>query len=276
MRTSSLLAMVVLKPRALMAYEVALTRGTSRLGASRSASGRRVAPERRMSSRVITKIAAGASESRSACRDTEVIWMLPSSSMLRSPISATRMGCAPAAAETRKTLKTRARRQRDRGVGAPLDDQLQHVPLAQGEAVERADVRAFAKVVVDHRLGNPMAQVALARPQRADRLHHFLARGFLQDVALRARLQGAVDVLGAQIHGQDQHARFRTFLDDAPRLLHAVELRHGDVHDDDVGAQAQSLGDRIAAVARGRNPLQVARSGQGTKTVTDDRVIVGK
>src|SRR5712691_6485480 len=64
---------------------------------------------------------------------------------------------------------------RDRGVGASLDDQLQHVSLAQGEAVERAQVRAFAKVIVDHRLGDPMAQVALARPQRADRLRHCLA-----------------------------------------------------------------------------------------------------
>src|SRR5438445_6840864 len=173
-------------------------------------------------------------------------------------------------------LGRQRQRLRDRGVGAPLDDQLQHVPLAQGEAVERADVRAFAKVVVDHRLGDPVAQVALAGPQRADRFHHFLACGFLQDVALRARLQGAVDVLRAQIHGEDQHARLRTFLDDAPRRLHAVELRHGDVHDDDVRAQAQRLGDRFAAVARNRNHLQVAHLEQGPKTVPDDRVIVGK
>ena len=82
-------------------------------GASLNASGRRVAPERRMSSPVITKIAAGASESRSLCFDTEVIWMLPSSSMLRSARSATRMSCAPTPAEARKrTLKTSTRRQR--------------------------------------------------------------------------------------------------------------------------------------------------------------------
>src|SRR5437667_6989982 len=105
--------MVLLKPRALIAYELALERATSRLGASLSASERRVAPERRMSSPVITKIAAGASERRSACRDTEMIWMLPSSSMLRSAMSATRMVCAPTTAEARKkTLKTSARHQR--------------------------------------------------------------------------------------------------------------------------------------------------------------------
>src|SRR5438552_8727314 len=164
----------------------------------------------------------------------------------------------------------------DGGVGAPLDDQLQHVPLTQREAVERADVRAFAKVVVDHRLGDPVAQVALAGPQRADRFPPFLACGFLQDVALRARLQGAVDVLRAQIHGEDQHARLRTFLDNAPRRLHAVELRHGDVHDDDVRSQAQRLGDRLAAVGRDGNHLKVASLEQGAEAVPDDRVIVGK
>src|SRR5206468_6280723 len=47
-------------------------------------------------------------------------------------------------------------------------------------------------------------------------------------------------------------------------------------HDDDVGAQAQSLGDRLAAVARDRNHLEVAHFEQGPKTVPDDRVIVGK
>src|SRR6266849_6520422 len=165
---------------------------------------------------------------------------------------------------------------RDRGIGAPLDDQLQHVPFAQGEAVERADVRAFAKVVVDHRLGDPMAQVALARPERADRLYHFFPRRFLQDVALRARLQRAVDVLGAQIHGQDQHARVWAFLDDAPRRLDAVELRHGDVHDDDVRAQTLRLGDRLATVARNRDHVYIAHFEQGPKTVPDDRMIVGK
>src|SRR6266853_3060952 len=173
-------------------------------------------------------------------------------------------------------LGRKRQRLRDCGVGAPLDDQLQHVSLAQGEAVERADVRAFAKIVVDHRLGDPMAQVALAGAQRADRLHHFLARGFLEDVALRARLQRPVDVLRAQIHGEDQHARLRTFLDDAPRRLDTVELRHGDVHDDDVRSQAQRLGDRLATVARDRDHLQVAHLKKGAKTVADDSVIVGE
>src|SRR5260221_14574945 len=101
-------------------------------------------------------------------------------------------------------------------------------------------------------------------------------RRFLQDVALRARLQRAVDVLGAQIHGEDQHARVRALLDDAPRRLDAVELRHGDIHDDDVRAQTLRLGDRLATVTRNRDHVYVAHFEQGPKTVPDDRVIVGK
>src|SRR5258706_9617512 len=103
-----------------------------------------------------------------------------------------------------------------------------------------------------------------------------LPRRFLQHEALRARLQRAVDVLGAQIHGEDQHARLRTLLDDAPRRLHAVELRHGDVHDDDVRPQTLRLGHRLATVTRNRNHLHVSRFEQRAKTVADDRVIVGE
>src|SRR5258708_27080708 len=102
------------------------------------------------------------------------------------------------------------------------------------------------------------------------------AGGFLGAAPGPPRLQGAVDVLGTQIHGEDQHARLRTFLDDAPRRLHAVELGHCDVHDDDVRAQTQRLGDRVAAVTRDPDHLQVAHFEQGPKTVADDRVIVGK
>jgi hypothetical protein len=54
-----------LKPRALMAQPLALARATCRLGARRKASGRLVAPERRMSSPVMTKTEVGASDRRS-------------------------------------------------------------------------------------------------------------------------------------------------------------------------------------------------------------------
>ncbi|MCE3272869.1 MAG: hypothetical protein K0S57_3266 [Ramlibacter sp.] len=70
--TSSLLPMASLKPRALMAYWPELRRATCRLGASRRASGRLVALERRMSSPLITNTDAGALRRLSGRPLTEV------------------------------------------------------------------------------------------------------------------------------------------------------------------------------------------------------------
>jgi hypothetical protein len=52
--TSSLLPIALLKPRELIAYELELVRATWRFGARRNASGSVRAPERRMSSLVMT------------------------------------------------------------------------------------------------------------------------------------------------------------------------------------------------------------------------------
>ena len=82
----------MLKPRALIAQVLPSDWATCRLAASRSASGRLVAPERRMSSPVITVIAAAACESGSLRRETEVTSISISSSMLRPFSSGVRAG----------------------------------------------------------------------------------------------------------------------------------------------------------------------------------------
>src|SRR6185312_14854062 len=88
--TSSLLARVLFKPRALMAHSCELTWGTSRLDARRNASGRLVAAERWMSSLVMTCTAEGDSASFSGRRvTTATSWF----------ISASRLNCFKSAAE---------------------------------------------------------------------------------------------------------------------------------------------------------------------------------
>src|SRR6266545_3537057 len=82
MRTRSLLAVVLLNPRALMAHWRESTCATCRLPARRNASGRLDAPERRMSSRVITWIAEAVCDNRSARFETEVTSRFISCSML--------------------------------------------------------------------------------------------------------------------------------------------------------------------------------------------------
>jgi hypothetical protein len=94
--TSSLLDALPANPRALMAYALALACATCRFGASRSASGRLLAPERRMSSAVMTNTEAAASERRSGRFDTEVISTLASSSSERSTRFRASNSAAPA------------------------------------------------------------------------------------------------------------------------------------------------------------------------------------
>src|SRR5256884_713471 len=82
MSTSSLLAVVLLNPRALMAHWRESICATCRLLARRSASARLAAPERRMSSCVITWIADAVWDSRSGRFETDVTSTLMSCSIL--------------------------------------------------------------------------------------------------------------------------------------------------------------------------------------------------
>ena len=80
--TSSFSERTLLNPRELIAQELALCCATCRPGTSRSASGRLVAPERRMCSLVTTAIAAAAPPRVSAVLETEVTLTSMSSSRL--------------------------------------------------------------------------------------------------------------------------------------------------------------------------------------------------
>src|SRR3989454_9564468 len=96
MSTSSLLAVVLLNPRALIAHWRESTCATSRFEAKRNASGRLVAPERRMSSWVITWIAEAACDSFSGRLETDVTSRFiscSSVSFLSAPGDAAVSGC---------------------------------------------------------------------------------------------------------------------------------------------------------------------------------------
>src|SRR5438093_12903902 len=81
-KTSSLLDVVLLKPRAEMAHCRESICATSRFSARRSASGRLDAPDRRMSSSVMTWIAEPVWERGSARLETEVTSRFKSCSKL--------------------------------------------------------------------------------------------------------------------------------------------------------------------------------------------------
>src|SRR5467141_1445355 len=89
MRTSSLLSKRPLNPREPIAHLFSSMRATSRPGTRRSASGMLVAPDRRMSSCVITKIAAAASATCCLRLETEVTCIFHRSSKLTAVTSGT-------------------------------------------------------------------------------------------------------------------------------------------------------------------------------------------
>src|SRR5256712_10964290 len=98
MSTSSLLAAVPLNPRALMAHWRESIWATCRFAARRSASARLAAPERRMSSCVITWIAEAVCDKRSGRFDTEGTCRFINCSMLtffRASAAKLESGCCP-------------------------------------------------------------------------------------------------------------------------------------------------------------------------------------
>ena|SRR2546427_6872074 len=88
--TSNLLAKTSLKPRALTAHWLESSRAASIPGTSRRASGMLKAPERRMSSSVMTEIAAGDCDSFSEWRAT-LVTSIPSRVSMGSSVKS---GCA--------------------------------------------------------------------------------------------------------------------------------------------------------------------------------------
>src|SRR2546422_4948629 len=129
MSTSSLLAVVLLNPRALIAHWRESTCATSRFEAKRNASGSLVAPERRMSSWVITWVAEDACDSFSGRLETDVTSRFiscSSVSLLSAPGDAAVSGCwaRPRWGEARRTRPrpssdTTGQRRRDRRAAPP-------------------------------------------------------------------------------------------------------------------------------------------------------------
>src|SRR6266446_1187839 len=136
--TRSLLASPLLKPRALMAHCRESSWATCRLGAKRRASGILVAPERRMSSPVITWIAEAVVHSGSGRRETEVTSRFINSSML---ICLSSWGEAASSLVAARRLQLEAARRKSMsrrlhlGEGPPLA-KPQRIRLARSRGIE--------------------------------------------------------------------------------------------------------------------------------------------
>jgi len=120
------------------------------------------------------------------------------------------------------------------------------------------------------------AEIAAARLHRPDRLHDFGPRGFLEHVAARARLHGAVNVFGARVHGEDDDLGGGTVLANLRGGFNAVQLGHGRVHQHHVGLERLRLAHGLKPVGGLAHDVEVALAlEQKPQALAHHRVIIG-
>ena len=125
--------------------------------------------------------------------------------------------------------------------------QTQHVALAAGDR--------------GHVLGGGADQLRveqrLPRGDRADGAGQLLAGRVLEQIAERAGLERGKDVVLVAIGGEHDHARLGIARADLAERLDAVHHRHLDVQEDHVGMGPACLLDRLDAVGRPADDLDV-------------------
>ena len=82
---------------------------------------------------------------------------------------------------------------------------------------------------------------------QCDCLDDFADRGVFGDVADSASLQSAVEHITINVHGEHHDAHFLAGGDQSTGGLDAVDGRHGDIHQNNIGAHGQ--GDAYAFLA---------------------------
>lgn len=129
--------------------------------------------------------------------------------------------------------------------------------------------------LVDHRIGQLPAEIAITLVHRADRVHHLLRRRALDDVAGRTGLQGAQHVHRVGIHGKHDHAGLRTVLVDDVGRLGAIQSRHGMIHEHDVRVHFLRSVHRLPAVLDAVDDLHIVlRLDHEAQAFRHDAVIV--
>ena len=142
---------------------------------------------------------------------------------------------------------------RDLRVRHPARDQPQHLELARAEFLGRGGLiqagRRVLAVVLDQPPGDRRREQRLAGGDRAHRAGQLLAVGVLEQEAGGARLHRPVDVLVEVERREHQDAGPRVGAARAGGRLDAVELRHADVHEQDVRVVGAGGCERVDPVA---------------------------
>ena len=138
------------------------------------------------------------------------------------------------------------------------------VPAAGGAWSERAPA------------GDAWTEDRLAGSHRPDRPRDVVLLDALDQVAARTGAHGSEHGLVVLVHRQHEYGDPRCDPGQLPGGGDAVELRHVQVEQGDVGLGEQHLADRLASVGSDTGHLEVRdRAEQGGQPGTDDRMVVG-
>ena len=157
-------------------------------------------------------------------------------------------------------------------------DEAEDVALARAQVVELLRRREAwnPRELTDHPLRDRGGEERVARRNRPHRRDQLLRRVVLQDEAARTGPERLVDVLVQIERREDEDARLRVGREDAAGRLQPVELRHADVHQHDRRIEAGSLVDRLEAVRRLGDDLDVVLVGeQHAEAGPHHRLVVG-
>jgi hypothetical protein len=158
----------------------------------------------------------------------------------------------------------------DLPVRQALRDEDQHLRLPLGQIAVRRLLRGRHQAgclgqlreLRDQPLGDGGGQQRLAGRHHPYPVGELTCRGVLEEEAGGARPQRLVHVLVEVERGEHQHLRRAVRGDDLPGRLDAVHLGHADVHQDDVRGQFTHPLDRVAAVHRLADDLDVRHRAQ--------------
>src|SRR5437899_4075217 len=161
--------------------------------------------------------------------------------------------------------------------GEALGHELKDLPLPRGEEVEHARLAHPPQVFVHDVLRDGGRQVRFAPRHRLESQLELGDVGPLEEIAGGAGAQRLGHVLLGGVHREDQDARAGGLFGDAGGRLEAVETRHGDVHDDDIGAVEACQLEGFAPVRRLRDHVDPADLAQHrADALTNQGVVLGE
>src|SRR5215831_4352592 len=156
--------------------------------------------------------------------------------------------------------------------------EAQDLELAPGEAVQRPRRRARrAGEPLEQSLCHRRAEQCVAGGHDADRVDELFRLDVLQQEAACTGADRFVDVL-VRIEGrEDENSRLSAARDDPPRRLDSVDVRHADVHQNDIRVQGAHLLHSLGPVLGLADDLEIgARVEDHAEAAAYERLVVAE